>query len=199
MTPMSRWRGFADRAEWGVQTLVPVVLLGLVLIAGSLGGCGDRVATDANILTIVRVEERLSDASWTPVSGATVNYQIFASRPQDGVHIPIYQEYSDTTDDWGLSAVRRDPDGKNPGDIGLVFVEVTHVDGRTLFRRWKIEKDFDFAAWFSTFAADELTPEDFVDRICQTVDAYPDCARSLDQSEMVAWGRGALMRFQQGG
>ena len=100
-------------------------------------GCGEEAAGDPKILTVVRVEEKLPDGTWAPVSGADVYYEIYASRATDGVHIPIYQEYADTTDEWGLSAMLRDPDGKNPGDIGLVFIDVTHPGGRTLFRKWE--------------------------------------------------------------
>lgn len=173
-----------------------VLLSGAVLIAAVFsGGCGDKVATDSNILTIVRVEERLADGSWGAVSGASVNYQIYASRATDTVHIPIYQEYMDTTDDWGLSAVRRDPNGKTPGEIGLVFVEVTHPDGRTFFRRWRIERDFDFGQWSLGFMPEDGGVDALVARVCATVESFPNCRKTLESSGFVTWGRGALARF----
>ena len=172
-----------------------VIVSALLAAAVLCWGCGEEAAGDPKILTVVRVEEKLPDGTWAPVSGADVYYEIYASRATDGVHIPIYQEYADTTDEWGLSAMLRDPDGKNPGDIGLVFIDVTHPGGRTLFRKWKIEQHFDFSAWFATFAGDESNPAYFIDRICNTVSGFPDCERTLERNNMITWGRGALMRL----
>ncbi len=196
MSPRPLLTETASRAVRQLLSPVLVVVAAALIAAVLSGGCGDEAAGDPKILTIVRVEEKLPDGSWRPVSGAGIYYEIYASRATDGVHIPIYQEYADTTDKWGLSAVLRDPDGKNPGDVGLVFIDVTHPGGRTLFRKWKIEQHFDFAAWFATFAADEPNTGYFIDRICDTVSGFPDCERALERTEMITWGRGALMRFQ---
>ncbi len=179
----------------------PLLLVTLAVLAAAalFGGCGDEAAGDPKILTVVRVEEKLPDGSWGPVSGASVHYEIYARLAPDGVHIPLYQQYTDTTDEWGLSAVLRDPEGKNPGDIGLVFVDVTHPGGRTLFRKWKIEQHFDFSEWFATFAEYESNPAYFIDRICETVSGFPDCEMTLERTDMITWGRGALMRFRDDG
>ncbi len=196
MNPRSLATEIASRAAGRLPKLLLLVISAALAAAVLSGGCGDEAAGDPKILTIVRVEEKLPDGSWGAVSGADVYYEIYASRAPDGVHIPTYQEYADTTDEWGLSAVLRDSDGKNPGDIGLVFIDVTHPGGRTLFRKSKIEQHFDFSAWFATFAADEPNRAYFIDRICDTVSGFPDCERTLERNEMSAWGRGALMRFR---
>lgn len=196
-----RWLavGTGIRARRQIRSSL-VLLISVALVAAALfGGCGGDAAGDPKILTVVRVEEELPDGSWGPVSGASVYYEIYASRAPDGVHIPLYQHYTDTTDEWGLSAVLRDPEGKNPGDIGLVFVDVTHPGGRTLFRKWKIEQHFDFSEWFATFAEDESSPAYFIDRICDTVSGFSDCEKTLEGNGMVTWGRGALIRFRGDG
>ena len=191
--------GGASRVRRALAKSLLLVTLTALTAAVLLGGCGGEAAGDPNILTVVRVEEKLPDGSWGPVSGASVYYEIYASRAPDGVHIPLYQHYTDTTDEWGLSAVLRDPDGKNPGDIGLVFIDVTHPGGRTLFRKWKIEQHFDFSEWFASFAESESNSPNFIDRICDTVSEFPDCESTLERADMITWGRGALMRFRDDG
>lgn len=148
---------------------------------------------------MVRVEQKLADGSWAPVADAAVRYQIFLSKATDTVHIPLFTEFADITDATGLSVVFTDSQGKAPQDVGLVFVDVSHPDGRTFFQRIGVEQGFDFGAWFKQFWPEPVESMQLVNLLCAAQTDFPGCNERLEEDGLVTWGRGVLVRFQPQG
>lgn len=164
-------------------------------VAAAGAACGKAAGPDEGILTMVRVEERLPDGTWVPTEGARVEYQIWAGTTHNS-QVSLYHEYKDTTDVEGLSAVNRDPGEKVPGGIGMIFIDVTHPDGRTSFRRVLAEESFDFEGWSQKFPSGPVEPDEIIDRICSTVVDFPDCAKKLKRDGFKAWGAAFIVRFR---
>ena len=168
----------------------------VAVVAAGAAACGDEAAAmQEGILTVVRVEERLPDGSWVPTEGAVVQYQIWAGTTHNS-QVSLYHEYQDTTDAQGLSAVNRDPGEKQPGGIGMIFVDVTHPDGRSNFRRAPAEELFDFQDWARQFPSGALEAEDVIDQVCSTAIDFPGCADKLEREGFKTWGVGFVVRLR---
>ena len=114
-------------------------LAAAMCVAAGFLACGEDAPQAKIILTAVRVEERGPDGSWSPVADVHVDYQIWAGRATSSADVVLFYEYEDFTDESGLSVVAQAADDKKPADIGLLFAEVTHDDGRTGFQRKQVE------------------------------------------------------------
>ena len=180
----SRWR----RLAFGVA------LIAVVAVGGA--GCGEVAVAQDGILTVVRVEQQLADGTWAPAEGVKVQYQIWAGTTHNA-QVSLYHEYHDDTDAQGLSAVNRDPDKKSPAGIGMVFIDVTHPDGRTSFRRAPAEEFFDFDAWSQKFPSGAVARNDIIEQVCSTAVDFPDCADNLEREELKTWGVGFIVRFRK--
>ncbi len=167
-----------------------------VALGVGLAACGDSSPQSQIILTIVRVEERNVEGSWIPVAGADVDYQIWGSKPNASADGLLQFEFQDVTDEAGLSVVAQDAGDKRPSHLGQVFAEAGHPDGRTGFIRKRFEAEFDFMAWFETFWSEPLEVDSIVDAICATADDFDRCGDYLQDRELVAWGRGILIRIR---
>ena len=167
-----------------------------VCVAAGFFACGEDAPQAKIILTAVRVEERNSDGAWSPVADTHVDYQIWAGRANSSADVALFYEYQDFTDGAGLSVVAQAADDKKPADVGLLFVEVTHEDGRTGFQRKQVEAEFDLLEWFGKFSPEPVDADSVVDAICATAIELADCARYLEERDLVVWGRGILIRIR---
>ncbi|MCY4108501.1 MAG: hypothetical protein OXG11_05665 [Chloroflexi bacterium] len=165
-------------------------------VAAGFLACGDDAPQAKIILTAVRVEERISDGAWSPVADVHVDYQIWAGRATSSADVVLFYEYQDFTDESGLSVVAQAADDKKPADIGLLFAEVTHDDGRTGFQRKQVEGEFDLLEWFETFWPEPVDADSVIDAICETAIGLSDCERYLGDQELVVWGRAILVRIR---
>lgn len=181
LTATRRWRWAAAFAA----------ALAFVFVA-----CGEREPQSQIILTIVRVEERNAEGIWSPVEGADVDYQIWASKPNASADVVAHFEFQDVTDNTGLSVVAQDPGDKRPSHIGLVFAEAVHSDGRTGFKRQRVEPEFDFLTWFETFWTEPVEIDSIVDAICATAEGFTGCNEYLRDRDLIAWGRGIVIRIR---
>ena len=166
--------------------------------AAAIVACGQQetVKPSGGVLTLVRVEEMKPDGSWAPVANAKVHYEIYGAHVTFASNIPLYQAYDDVTDQDGYSAVLRSPDGKSDTDIGLVFVDVEHPDGRTAFKKPRSSANFDLLAWFEKFLPAPVDREAAMRAICATAVDFPVCEQSLKADNLKTWGAAALIRFR---
>ena len=174
-----------------------LLMLLTVISAVSLIACSETGKDEANaqLLTVVRVEERLEDGTWAPVSNATIVYEIFGSQ-NIAANIARYQLYEDSTDSNGMSVVLRPSEGKTASEIGMVFAAAEHPDGRSRFRRVQSDKEFDFQSWYRKFGGKDATAETIVGELCATAVDFPTCSESLMDSQLKTWGAGILIRFR---
>ena len=142
------------------------------------------------------MEERNSGGAWSPVPDAHVDYQIWAGRANSSADVVLFYEYQDFTDDAGLSVVAQAADDKKPSDVGLLFVEVSHEDGRAGFQRKQVEAEFDLVEWFETFSQEPVDADSVISAICATAIELADCAKFLEEQGLVVWGRGILIRIR---
>ena len=181
------------RARW-VGVAAAIALVTTVVVGGA--GCGEVAPAQDRILTVVRVEQQLPDGTWVPAKGVKVEYQIWAGTTHNA-QVSLYHEYQDDTDAQGLSAVNRDPGDKSPAGIGMVFIDVTHPDGRTSFRRAPAQEFFDFDEWSQKFPSGAVERSEIVEKICATAVDFPDCDKKLDGEELKTWGVGFIVRFRK--
>ena len=165
-------------------------------VAAGFLACGEDAPQAKIILTAVRVEERNSEGSWSPVADAHVDYQIWEGRANSSADVVLFYEYQDFTDDAGLSVVAQAADDRKPSDIGLLFVEASHEDGRTGFQRKQVEAEFDFLEWFGKFSPEPVDADSVIGAICATAIELADCTKYLEKRELVVWGRGILIRIR---
>lgn len=169
----------------------------LTATAMAIVACGEQktVQPSGGILTLVRVEEMKADGSWAPVVNARVHYEIYGTK-DIAANIARYQVYDDVTDQDGYSAVLRSPEGKTDSEIGLIFVDVEHPDGRTAFKKPRSSTHFDLVAWFEEFLPAPVDREAAMRAICATASDFPDCEQSLKAADLKTWGAAVLIRFQ---
>lgn len=186
--PFRAWRAAA------VAAALSVLLLVLAACGGSNGSGSAK-----GLLTVVRVEERLEDGSWAPLSGAKVTFEVFlASGPTlvSAGNVVKFEDYEAVAGPNGISTVLRIAEGKLPKDIGMVFARVELPDGRTQFRRIKSEENFDFKSWYRKFGGEEASDATIVGHMCESAIDFPNCAEALTQSGLTTWGAGLLLRVR---
>ncbi|MCY3801728.1 MAG: hypothetical protein OXG46_09120 [Chloroflexi bacterium] len=186
----------AFRNVRGSWLRVPAAIALVMVLAAGGAGCGQVAPAQDSILTVVRVEQELPDGTWAPAEGVKVEYQIWAGTTHNA-QVSLYHEYQDDTDAQGLSAVNRDPGDKSPAGIGMVFIDVTHPDGRTSFRRAPAQEFFDFDEWSQKFPSGAVERSEIVEKICATAVDFPDCDKKLDGEELKTWGVGFIVRFRK--
>ena len=175
-------------------------MLLIVVSAVSLFACGgDNDGDPAQILTVVRVEERDANGTWVPVPGATVTFEIFLESGPTLVsagNVIQFVAYEAVADSNGISAVVQPAEGKRAKDIGMVFAQVDLPDGRSQFRRVRSQEDFDFKSWYQKFGGDETADATIARQLCESARDFPNCEKSLKDSGLKAWGAGLLLRIR---
>ncbi|MCY4108502.1 MAG: hypothetical protein OXG11_05670, partial [Chloroflexi bacterium] len=173
------------------------LLVGLV-VATLFAACGDDgVEVENRILTVVRVEERDQSGDWVPVENAKVLYEIYSPRGSTPAEPPpLYYQYEGVTNAEGISSVGNDPEGRVETDIGMVVVDVILPDGRTAFKRKKVEGSFDFGEWAKEFMDEAAAPDDITTAICLDAVEFATCEDSLESKDLKMWGAGVVVRVR---
>ncbi len=171
-------------------------MVGALPILWACGGTAQD-KSEPQLLTVVRVEERLEDGTWAPVSNVTIVYEIFGIQGvRNAENVDRYHLYEDSTDSNGMSVVVRASEGKTASEIGIIFAQAEHPDGRSGFRRVKSDKNFDFQSWYRKFGGEDASVETIVGELCETAVEFPTCSESLMDSQLKTWGAGILIRFR---
>ena len=175
-----------------------LMLIAVLLTVGLFAACGGGGAEVENrILTVVRVEERDASGAWVPVENAKVLYEIYSPRGSTPAEPPpLYYQYEGVTNAEGISSVGNDPEGRVETDIGMVVVDVVLSDGRTAFKRKKVEGSFDFAEWSKEFMGESAAPGDITAAICVDAVEFETCEDSLASNELKMWGAGVVVRIR---
>lgn len=166
-----------------------------LVVAGMTFACGEQAVPFDGLVTVVRVEEKLADGSAVPVPNADIRIKLYA-KSNASADAPLIQEFTDTTDANGLSAVMRGAAGKTDAEISTVFVEVDLPDGRTGFNRTKLETQFDFRDWLAKISADSPSPKSIIEKICSNAAEFPDCKKVLESRNLVTWGAGVVVTIR---
>ena len=174
-----------------------ILLLGLLTVT-LFAACGGGDAKAENrILTVVRVEEKDANGDWVPVENAKVLYEIYSPRGSTPAEPPpLYYQYQGVTNAEGISTVGNDPEGRVETDIGMVVVDVIHPDGRTSFKRKKVEGKFDFAEWSKEFMTESAPPAEIAAAICADAVDFETCENSLASNDLKMWGAGVVVRVR---
>lgn len=177
----------------GLAPLTAALLAGLAIFGAA---CSDYSAGEAQgMLIAARVEEQRPDGSWAPVANAKIQFQIWDGQPFNS-QVSLFQEYQGVTNLDGLAVELRDAGGKSPGQIGMLFVEVTHPDGRTGFQRQLVDPRFDFSKWFEGFSPAPGDAEEALQGFCGAAREFKDCKKSLKANGLKFWGLGLLVRIR---
>ena len=155
------------------------------------------MGVENRILTVVRVEERDESGEWVPVENAKVLYEIYSPRGSTPAEPPpLYYQYEGVTNADGISSIGNDPEGRVETDIGMVVVDVILPDGRTAFKRKKVEGNFDFAEWAKEFMDEAAAPDDITTAICVDAVEFETCEDSLESKDLKIWGAGVVVRVR---
>ncbi len=177
----------------------PALILFVGILAAAFLACGGDGggAVENRILTVVRVEERDANGDWVPVENARVLYEIYSPRGSTPAEPPpLFYQYEGTTNSQGISTIGNDPEGRVGTDIGMVVVDVIHPDGRTSFKRKKVEEKFDFAEWSKGFMTESAPPGEIAAAICADAVDFETCENSLANNDLKMWGAGVVVRVR---
>ena len=178
--------------------IVALTLLVGLVVGALFAACGDDgVEVEDRILTVVRVEERDESGEWVPVANAKVLYEIYSPRGSTPAEPPpLYYQYEGVTNAEGISSIGNDPEGRVETDIGMVVVDVILPDGRTAFKRKKVEGSFDFGEWAKEFMDEAAAPDDITTAICVDAVEFETCEDSLSTKDLKLWGAGVVVRVR---